>query len=57
MIQSFRVLNVKDTQSPLESLVLYNSPTNNFKTSDKKIPCSNITKEQDNFETFLEKRK
>lgn len=60
MIQNFRVLNVKDTESPVESLIISNSPVSNIGTLNFNIPSSIISKEQestDTFDTFLEKRK
>lgn len=60
MIQNFRVLNVKDTESPVESLIIYNSPVNSFGTLNFNVPSSIISKDQessDTFDMFLEKRK
>lgn len=61
MVQNFRVLNVKDTESPAESLIIYNNPVaNSFGILNSNVPSSIISKEQeinDIFDMFLEKRK
>ncbi len=45
MIQNFRVLNIKDTESPVESLIICKNPiANSFGTLNFNIPSSIVLK-------------
>ena len=49
MIQNFRVLNVKDTESPVESLIIYNNPVvKGFGSVNFNVPSSIVSKEGEN---------
>lgn len=53
MIQNFRVLNIKDTESPVESLIICKNPiANSFGTLNFNIPSSIVSKEQENNDIF-----
>lgn len=59
MIQSLRVLNAKDTESPLETIISGVNPLDNIVVNSQKS-SSGIAKPKeitDNFDTFIEKRK
>jgi hypothetical protein len=58
MIQSFRVLNIKDTEHPSETIISGVSPSNITAASTKNITVVASSQQEitDNFDNFLEKR-
>lgn len=58
MIQSFRVLNIKDTEHASETIISGISPSNITAAGTKNtaVVASSQQEITDNFDTFLEKR-
>ncbi|NLP12982.1 MAG: hypothetical protein GX383_00530 [Clostridium sp.] len=58
MIQSFRVLNIKDTENPSETIISGIAPPNIIAMGTKNITIVATSQQEitDNFDTFIEKR-
>jgi len=58
MIQNFRVLNIKDTENPSETILSNIVPSNVTAASTKNITANTSSQQEiiDNFDTFIEKR-